>query len=145
MSLIVTCILFTMEESNAYILLFDGVCNLCNGLVLFIIKRDKAARFKFASLQSESGQQWLNQFGLSNYELKSLVLIVGDKSYLKSTAVLKILKELGGLWRTFYIFIIIPRPVRDFVYDLVARSRYKIFGKRDVCMIPTSDLEKRFL
>ena len=134
-----------MNNSDENILLFDGVCNLCNGLVLFIIKRDKAGRFKFASLQSDNGEQLLNRFGLNTNKLTSLVLIMGDKYFLKSTAVLKLLKELGGIWKTFYIFIIIPRPVRDFIYDLIAGSRYKIFGKRDECMVPTPELQSRFL
>lgn len=134
-----------MNESKKNILLFDGICNLCNGLVLFIIKRDKHARIKFASLQSEKGQELLNQVGLDNHELKSLVLVIDDKYYLKSTAVFKLLKELGGFWKAFYIFIFIPRPIRDFLYDLIARSRYKIFGKREVCMVPTPDLLDRFL
>ena len=138
-------IYFSMGESTKNILLFDGVCNLCNGLVRFIIKRDRAGKFKFASLQSETGQQWLQRFGLVKNEFGSFVLIQGDKYYLKSKAALKMFKELGGIWKALYIFILLPRPVRDFLYDLVARSRYKIFGKRNECMIPTPELKERFL
>jgi predicted DCC family thiol-disulfide oxidoreductase YuxK len=134
-----------MDDSNENILLFDGVCNLCNGLVQFIIKRDQTGKFKFASLQSEIGQSWLKRFGLVNVEMESFVMIRGDTFYIRSTAALKMLKELGGVWAIFYMFIIIPRPIRDFFYDLIARSRYKIFGKRDECMIPTPELKKRFL
>jgi predicted DCC family thiol-disulfide oxidoreductase YuxK len=134
-----------MNEPATDIILFDGVCNLCNGLVRFIIKRDKAGRFKFASLQSDIGLQWLKGFGMTNDKFESVVLIKDEKYYLKSTGVLKILRELDGIWKAFYIFIIIPRPLRDFVYNLIAKSRYRIFGKQDTCMIPTPDLEKRFL
>ena len=134
-----------MSEAGTYIILFDGVCNLCNGLVRFIIKRDKGGRFKFASLQSDIGQQWLKRFDLAKNEFDSFVLIRGDKYYLKSTGVLKMLRELGGIWKVFYILIIIPRPVRDFIYDLIAKSRYRIFGKQDTCMIPTPELKDRFL
>ena len=134
-----------MNKANENILLFDGVCNLCNGLVLFIIKRDPAGKFKFASLQSEIGQQWLTRIGLIKNEFESFVFIQKDQYYLKSTAALKMLRELGGVWKVFYVFILLPRPIRDFFYDLIARSRYRIFGKRDVCMIPTPGLRKRFL
>jgi predicted DCC family thiol-disulfide oxidoreductase YuxK len=138
-------IYFSMDEPAKNIVLFDGVCNLCNGLVRFIIKRDRTGKFKFASLQSEIGQQWLQRFGLAKNEFESFVLIRGDKYYLKSAAALKMLRELGGIWKAFYVFIVVPRPVRDFIYDLIAKSRYKIFGKRDVCMIPTPELKERFL
>jgi len=134
-----------MDKPGKNILLFDGVCNLCNGLVRFIIKRDKKAEFKFASLQSAAAQQLMNDVGLSGLKMESVVLIQGDHYYLKSTAVLKMLRELGGAWSLFYVFIWIPRPVRDFIYDLIAKSRYKIFGKQDSCMIPTPEQEARFL
>jgi predicted DCC family thiol-disulfide oxidoreductase YuxK len=134
-----------MNDSDKIILLFDGICNLCNGLVRFVIKRDRAGKFKFASLQSEIGQSWLKRFGLVQVEFESFVMIQGDRYYSKSTAALKMLKELGGVWKIFYMFIIIPRVVRDFFYDLIAKSRYRIFGKRDECMIPTPELKERFL
>jgi predicted DCC family thiol-disulfide oxidoreductase YuxK len=134
-----------MDEPAKNILLFDGVCNLCNGLVHFIIKKDRIGKFKFTSLQSAIGQQWLMKFGLAKNEFASFVLIQGDKYYIKSDAALKMLAELGGIWNAFYVFKFIPRPFRDFIYDRIAKSRYKIFGKRDVCMIPTPELQKRFL
>jgi predicted DCC family thiol-disulfide oxidoreductase YuxK len=134
-----------MDDSYENIILFDGVCNLCNGLVRFIIKRDKEGKFKFASLQSETGQQRLAQFGLAKNEFESFILIQGDRYFLKSTGVLKMLRELGGIWKLFYVFVQIPRQLRDFLYDRIAKSRYKIFGRRDVCMIPTHELKERFL
>jgi predicted DCC family thiol-disulfide oxidoreductase YuxK len=138
-------IYFSMNEPAKNIVLFDGVCNLCNRLVRFIIKRDRNGKFKFTSLQSEIGQHWLLRFGLAKNEFESFVLIEDDKYYLKSAAALKMLRELGGIWKTFYVFILVPRPVRDFIYDLIAKSRYRIFGKRDICMIPTPELRERFL
>jgi len=136
---------FTMHEASENIMLFDGVCNLCNGLVRFIIKRDKKGKFRFASLQSLEGQQRLKRFGLVKSEFESFVLISDNKYYLRSTGALKMLRELGGVWKAFYVFILIPRPVRDFLYDQIAKSRYKIFGKRDSCMLPTPELKERFL
>ncbi len=134
-----------MKANESPILLFDGVCNLCNSTVLFTLKRDSKAKFKFAALQSEPGQALLKKFNLPLDQFDSFVLITGDKYYLKSTAGLHVLKELGGVWKLFYILIIFPRPLRDFVYDIIAKWRYKIFGKRDVCMIPSPEIEQRFL
>jgi predicted DCC family thiol-disulfide oxidoreductase YuxK len=138
-------IFFSMDDPAGNILLFDGVCNLCNGLVRFIIKRDRTGKFKFASLQSDTGQQWLERFGLVKNEFESFVLIQGNKYYSKSTAVLKMFREMGGIWKAFYVFILVPGPVRDFLYNLVAKSRYKIFGKRDECLMPAPELKERFL
>ncbi|MDP4132141.1 MAG: thiol-disulfide oxidoreductase DCC family protein [Bacteroidota bacterium] len=134
-----------MDDQNKNIVLFDGVCNLCNDLVRFIIKRDADGKFKFASLQSEIGQQWLRTVGLPVNEFESFVLISGNEYYLKSTAALKMLRELGGIWKAFYVFILVPLPVRDFLYDMIAKSRYRIFGRRDTCMVPTPELQERFL
>jgi len=126
-------------------ILFDGVCNLCNGFVVFVIKRDPDAKFKFASLQSDEGEELQREFGMLQKEIKTMVLVDNDKYYLKSGAVLKILKELNGLWPILYYLIYIPRPIRDFVYDVVAKNRYRWFGRQDQCMVPTPDLKKRFL
>ncbi len=134
-----------MSNNEEHILLFDGVCNLCNSIVQFTIKRDPKEKFKFASLQSESGQVLLKKFNLPTNDFDSFVFINGDKYFLKSSAGLHVLKELGGLWKLFYFFIIFPRPLRDFVYNIIAKTRYKIFGKRDTCMIPTPKLKQRFL
>ena len=134
-----------MNAREKYILLFDGVCNLCNGFVQFMIKRDPNGKFKYASLQSDTARKLLSRFGLPKDDFDSFVLIKGDKYYLKSTAALQVLKELGGVWSLFYAFIVLPRSFRDFIYDGVAKNRYRIFGKRNECMIPTPDLERRFL
>ena len=120
--------------NNENILLFDGFCNLCSRLVNFIIKRDKKAKFFFLSLQSASGQSLLKNFGLPTDDFGSVVYIRGDKYFLKSSAILHILKELGGIWKLFFIFIIIPNSVRDFIYKIIAKTRYKIFGSHDSCI-----------
>ena len=132
-----------LEEEN--ILLFDGICNLCNAFVKFIIKRDKKNRFKFAALQSVAGQALLKKYELQTDNYTSFVLITGNHYSLRSSAGLSVLKKLGGLWKLFYIFIFIPRPLRDFIYNIIAKTRYKIFGRRDTCMIPTSDIKQKFL
>ena len=134
-----------MSNNETQILLFDGVCNLCNGIVQFTIKRDRGEKFKFASLQSGSGQTLLKKFGLPTDDFDSFVYIKGDKYFLKSTAGLHLLKDLGVIWKLFYFFIIFPRPLRDLFYNIIARSRYRIFGKRNTCMIPTPKMNQRFL
>ena len=134
-----------MSSSQTHILLFDGVCNLCNRVVQFVIKRDTKATIKFASLQSDAGQVLLKKVGLPTDNFTSIVLIINNNHYLKSTAGLRVLKELGGVWKLLYVFIFLPKPLRDFIYDLIAKNRYQMFGKRDVCMLPTDDLKQRFL
>lgn len=128
-----------------HIILFDGVCNLCNKSVQFVIKRDKQAKFKFAALQSEAGQNLLKNHQLSQQNFDSVVYLHNNKVYERSTAALHILKELGGAWKLLYGFIIIPAFIRNKVYDAIAQNRYKIWGKQDSCIIPTPDLQKRFL
>ena len=120
--------------NNENILLFDGYCNLCSRLVNFIIKRDKKAKFFLVSLQSASGQSLLKKFGLPTDDFDSVVYIRSDKYFLKSSAILHILKDLGGIWKLFFIFIIIPNFVRDFIYKIIAKTRYKIFGRHDSCI-----------
>jgi predicted DCC family thiol-disulfide oxidoreductase YuxK len=127
------------------VILFDGVCNLCNGSVLFIIKRDPRSQFYFAALQSDFGNEQLKNFGLPATELNSVLLIKGGTLYQKSNAALEIAKHLSGLWPVLYIFKIIPPFLRDGVYTWIARNRYRWFGKKDACMIPTPELKSRFL
>lgn len=126
-------------------ILFDGVCNLCSGFVVFTIKRDPGAQFKFASLQSDEGEKLQKEFGIDPENIKTMVLVENDKYYIKSDAALRIFKRLNGMWPVLYYLIYVPRPIRNFVYDLVAGNRYRWFGKKDQCMLPTPDLEKRFL
>jgi len=134
-----------MRKNETHILLFDGVCNLCTRVVKFIMKRDTKEKFKFAALQSESGQALLKRFGLPTNDFNSFVFISGEKYFLRSSAGLHVLRELGGAWKLFYAFIIIPQPLRDFIYSIVAKTRYKIFGKLDTCIIPSPEVKQRFL
>ena len=132
-------------ETARSIVLFDGVCNLCNGAVQFIISRDPEGRFAFASLQSAAGQARLRRLGLSTNEFDTFVLVEGGNAYTRSTAALRIARQLPGAWRLLYALMIVPRPVRDWVYGLVARNRYRLFGRRDSCMLPTPELKAKFL
>ena len=127
------------------IVLFDGVCNLCDSAVQFIIRHDKKNTFLFASLQSETGQKLLAKFNLPLDELNSFILVDNDKAYTRSTGALMVLKRLKGLWPLLYGFIIVPKFIRDGVYNWVGRNRYKWYGKKDACMIPTPELKARFL
>jgi predicted DCC family thiol-disulfide oxidoreductase YuxK len=127
------------------IILFDGVCNVCSGAVQFVIKRDKKNIFRFASLQSAEGQKLLAHHKLPPSDFNSFVLIENDKVYIKSDGALKVAKELNGLWPLLYGFIIVPKVLRDGVYNLIARNRYKWFGKKDSCMIPTPEIMAKFL
>ena len=127
------------------LILFDGVCNLCNGSVRFIIKRDPEASFTFASLQSDEGQRILKRYGLPTVDFDSFVYIRDGHVYQRSTGALHVLKDLGGFWKIIYAFIIVPRPIRDFVYDLIAKYRYRLFGRQSSCMVPTPELSRRFL
>jgi predicted DCC family thiol-disulfide oxidoreductase YuxK len=133
----------TPEPSS--IVLFDGVCHLCNGSVNFIIERDPERRFRFAPIQSPIGQELLRRHDLPPDAIDTVVLIEGEKAYTRSTAALRIARRLGGLWPIAYAWIIVPRPIRDAVYKLVARNRYKWFGKKDACMMPTPEVRERFL
>ena len=130
---------------NKSIIFFDGVCNLCNNSVNFIIKRDKHKRFLYASLQSDAARDILLQFKIKISDLDSIILVENGKLYQKSTAILKIAKQLNGFWKVNYIFIIIPKFMRDNIYDIIAKNRYKWFGRREKCMLPTGDMKLRFL
>lgn len=134
-----------MNYTKPGIVLFDGVCNLCNHLVIFIIQRDPNARFRFAALQSKEGQKLLKETKLLPANANSVVYIRDGKYLFRSSAILYILLDLGGVWKLFYAFIILPPFIRNFVYMIIARTRYKIFGKRDFCMVPADDIKNRFL
>jgi predicted DCC family thiol-disulfide oxidoreductase YuxK len=127
------------------VILFDGVCNFCNGAVNFIIERDREGYFKFAPLQSEVGEKLLAENGIDEIETDSVVLIEDGKVYTHSTAALRIARRLDGAWKFAYGFVVVPRFVRNFFYRLFARYRYKMFGKQDACMLPTPEIRHRFL
>jgi len=127
------------------IILFDGVCNLCNSSVNFIIDNDHKNVFKFTSLQSEKGIELLKKYDLLDKNIDSVILVENDKAYVKSDAALKIAKTLGGKYKLFYGLIILPAFIRNFFYDIIAKNRYKWFGKKDSCRIPTLELKSKFL
>lgn len=132
-------------DYNYSLILFDGVCNFCNSSVNFIIRRDKKNIFRFASLQSETGQKCLSEYNFSHTEFDTIILIEKGELYTRSTAALRIAKSISGIWKLFYIFIIVPRPIRNYLYDLLSRNRYKWFGKRDACRIPSESEKKKFI
>ena len=128
------------------IVLFDGVCNLCNSAVTFIIEHDKKDVFRFASLQSEIGRKLVEERGMDPEELDSIVLIdPGVAYYRKSTAALEISSELSGGYSLLKNFLFIPESLRDGIYNFVANNRYKWYGKKESCMIPTPELKSKFL
>lgn len=128
-----------------HLLFFDGVCNLCNGLVRFIIRHDRHKRFRFAPLQTEAGNKFLSAHGLVSSSLDTLVYLRKGKVLVRSAAALNVARDLGGPWTLAYGFILVPRFIRDAVYDLVARKRYRWYGKRDTCMVPAHELRERFV
>jgi predicted DCC family thiol-disulfide oxidoreductase YuxK len=132
-------------KNSGVVLLFDGFCNLCNRLVIFIIKRDHNAKIRFASLQSVTGKLVLKESGLSDDKVDSVVLIVNGTPFVRSFAILHLLKTIGRGWSMFYGFIIIPRFILDFFYNIIAKNRYRLFGKSETCLVPTEDIAGRFL
>jgi predicted DCC family thiol-disulfide oxidoreductase YuxK len=127
------------------IILFDGVCNLCNGAVNFVIKRDPGNVFKFTPLQEKQGVLLLKKHAIDAQELDSIVLVENKKVYTKSSAALRIARKMSNLWPLFFVLLIIPSFIRDGVYDFIAKNRYKWFGKKEQCMIPTPGLREKFL
>ena len=133
-------------DSNAHpVLLFDGVCTLCDASVQFVIDHDPASTFRFASLQSDVGKQLALDYGVDVGALDTLVLIDGGRAFVRSEAVLRAASRLGRPWSWLGALHIIPRSLRDAAYRVVARNRVRLFGQRDACRIPTPDLRARFL
>ncbi|UIN49465.1 thiol-disulfide oxidoreductase DCC family protein [Bacillus safensis] len=128
-----------------HLILFDGVCNVCSGAVQFVIKRDPNERMMFASLQSDTGQRILKENGLPLDEFNSFIYIEKGTLYTKSTGILKAARHLKGIYRWSFLLLSIPRPIRDWFYQLIAKNRYKWFGQKTSCMMPTPDIQKRFL
>jgi predicted DCC family thiol-disulfide oxidoreductase YuxK len=125
--------------------LYDGVCNLCVGGVRFVMARDARGRVRFASMQSPIGQRLLARFGLPVDEFKTFVLVEAGRHFTRSTAALRVTRYLDGLWPCLYALIVVPRPIRDAVYDWVARNRYRWFGRRHACTVPDPRLRDRFI
>lgn len=133
-------------SNNQSVVLFDGVCNFCDQSVQFIIQRDALGKFKFASLQSETGQILLERYGLNKHKaIDTVVLIQDGKAYIKSKAALKIVAQLESPFRFLSIFRIVPTFISDFFYDIFAANRYRFFGKKEHCMIPSAEQRARFL
>lgn len=128
-------------EGERPVILFDGVCNLCTGSVQFVIERDSRKRFRFASLQSPVAEKLLGR----REDLESVILVQDGKTYRKSGAALRIARQLDGLWPALWVLLVIPRFLRDAVYDWIGRRRYRMFGKREVCWTPQPELADRFL
>jgi len=126
------------------VILFDGECNFCDKSVQFILKRDPKGLFMFASLQSNIGKELLTQYNVPS-GIDSFVLIEGNNYYLKSSAALRVCKNLKGGWKIPYFLLVIPKPLRDFIYEIVAKNRYKWFGTKKSCMLPSQEERKRFL
>lgn len=126
------------------IILFDGVCNFCNFWVNFVITRDKKDSFRFAAMQSEKAKELANKFDIDISSMDTFILINDDDKYVKSTAALNICKQLTGPIKMFYPFILVPKIFRDFVYDMIAKNRYKLFGRRQSCRVPTEADRSKF-
>ncbi len=126
------------------VILFDGVCNFCDASVQFILDRDDKEMYRFASLQSDAGQKLLKEHNVSD-DVDSMVLIEDGKVYYKSAAALRISRNLNGAWKLLYILILVPAPLRNMVYDLIAKNRFKWFGQKDSCMLPPPNVRRRFL
>lgn len=134
-----------MQQEARNIIFFDGVCNLCNSSVQFILKRDTRQQFHFASLQSDFASDYLKSFTNLPENLDSIVYVEGNNAYYKSTAVFRIAHRLGGLYRFVNIFKVFPRKFTDWLYDLIADNRYRWFGRKESCMVPDPSVKSRFL
>jgi len=131
---------------NKKIILFDGVCNLCDSVVQFIIKRDKADVFRFVAIQSEIGQEIIKHIGVDTTKTDSILLYEPGRSYYyKAEAALKIAGALGGIYSLLGFFSVFPKSLSNAVYDYIARNRYKWYGKKEECMIPTPEMKAKFL
>ncbi|MFB9273645.1 thiol-disulfide oxidoreductase DCC family protein [Cohnella cellulosilytica] len=133
------------KQDEPIVLLIDGHCNMCHGLAKFVIRRDKRAIFRFASLQSERGKKLLQEGGMPEDALETFVMVDNGKYYTKSAAALRIGRKLGLPWAIAYPAIVLPRFVRDRAYDFVARRRYRWFGRSESCLLPTPEMRSRFL
>ncbi|MCS7019931.1 MAG: DCC1-like thiol-disulfide oxidoreductase family protein [Cytophagales bacterium] len=130
---------------NTSLVLFDGICNLCNGLVDFLLSADRRQVLKFASLQSATGQQVLQHFGFDTSYFDTFIFYDKGKIYTRSRAALEVARKLGGIWQIAYLGILIPPCIRDWVYQQISAKRYQWFGKRNMCRMPTPELQARFL
>jgi predicted DCC family thiol-disulfide oxidoreductase YuxK len=134
-----------MEKTERHLIIFDGVCNLCEYSLLFIIKNDRQSRFKFVSAQSDRGMELQRLHGVDTLKDGTVILLKNGQVYVKSDAAVEIAKDLDGLWRLLYILKLIPKPVRDRVYSIISKNRYRWFGQKKECMLPDKNIKDRFL
>ncbi|WP_237524113.1 thiol-disulfide oxidoreductase DCC family protein [Shewanella sp. KX20019] len=132
-------------QAQPDIIIFDGVCNLCHGAVNFVLEHDSAARFAFAPLQSNTGKKYLSKYGVTEVALDSVILIKADQCYLRSDAAIEIAKSLDAPWRLLRFSRFLPRIIRDGLYNALAKRRYSLFGTRAVCLLPSAEVNKRFI
>tara|TARA_B100001250_G_scaffold357133_1_gene332665 strand:+ start:250 stop:669 length:420 start_codon:yes stop_codon:yes gene_type:complete len=135
----------SFNDENKLIILFDGICNLCIGSIQFIIKKDSKDIFRLASIQSEVGQKIIKKYSIDIVKKDSIILINGNNITYQSTAIFSILYKLNTFWRILLIFYILPYPIRDYIYSLVAKSRYSLFGKQNTCIAPNKNIKSKFL
>jgi predicted DCC family thiol-disulfide oxidoreductase YuxK len=134
-----------VNEIPNNLILFDGVCNLCNALVQFVIRHDANGKFRFAPIQSEIGREIFERHDLDPDDLQTFVFMMERRMFLRSDAAIEVASRFGGAWAILRVFLLVPRSLRDFIYSFIARHRYQWFGRKDVCMIPTPEIRERFL
>jgi len=134
-----------VKKTDRPIIIFDGVCNLCEYSVKFIVKHDRQARFKFVSAQSERGKVLQRLYGVDTLQDGTVILLKNGQVYVKSDAAVEIAKDLDGLWRFLHVFKFIPKPVRDFIYSIISKNRYRWFGNKNECLLPDNNIKERFL
>ena len=126
-------------------MLFDGVCKLCTGAVAFLLRHEQDQVLRFAPLQSPAGMRLMQEYGIEPSQMKTFVVIADGKAYVRSDAAIRVARSLRGAWKLLGVIGIVPRPIRDYAYDVVARNRYRWFGRHEACIAPTPDLRKRFI
>lgn len=134
-----------MIPDGRYLVIYDGVCNFCNGAVNFIVKRDHAERFVFSPMQTDFAQEMIKRYAIETVGKDTFLLIKNGHAYVWSNAALEISKDLSGIWSWCNFFRIIPRPFRDFIYRIFARNRIRLFGRTEQCVVPDQSLRKRFI
>ena len=134
-----------MESDDHPVVLFDGVCNFCNGAVQFIIRHDPQAVFRFAAYQSSAGNELALRHGIDPVALETFAIVVNDQAFVRSDAAIATAAQMSGVWRLAVVFKLVPRVLRDAVYGVIAKNRYRWFGRRESCMVPDADVRRRFL
>jgi predicted DCC family thiol-disulfide oxidoreductase YuxK len=127
------------------VLLFDGLCKLCTGSVAFVLRHEQDEALRFAPLQSPAGMRLMQQFGIDPTQMKTFVVIADGRAYVRSDAAIRVARFLRGAWKWLVLIKLVPRPIRDYAYDVVARNRYRWFGRHEACIAPAPELQKRFL